>query len=222
MCTCRRLLLTPLMAIVFAASIAVADDKPAAAAAKPDQAALAEAYAKAAAPGPEHERLKSFAGDWDAEVKTFQPDGSPAAGPPSKGVMHVKMILGDRFVQVNYDGEMDTGGPAGKVPFHGTGLAGYDKGKKKYTSVWMDEMGTGMMITEGTADASGVMTCEGAVTEPLSGIPMKVKEVSREIDKDHRKYELYMTMPDPAAGGGGAIAAAKMIKVLEIAYTRRK
>src|SRR5438045_2588357 len=82
-----------------------------------------------------------------------------------------------------------------------------DKRKKNYTSVWIDEMSTGMMITEGTADASGVVTSEGAVTDPLSGKSMKVKEVSTELDKDHRKYELHMA--DPTGG-------EKMMKLMEI------
>jgi hypothetical protein len=195
------------LAIACAVSVARSDDKPA----KPspaDQAAMAEAYMKAAAPGPEHARLKEMAGEWDAEVKVMQPDGSRST---SKGVMHAKMILGDRYLQLNYEGEMDMG-PAGKMPFHGVGIGGYDKGKKKYTSVWIDEMSTAMMITEGTVDANGVLTTEGSMTDPMSGQPMKVKEVSSTVDKDHHKYELHMSEP----------GSPNVTKILEITYTRKK
>jgi hypothetical protein len=163
-----------------------ADDKPAKAGdAKADEAAMMAEYMKAAAPGPEHARLKEFAGDWDAVVKSFNPDGSP--GSTSKGVMHAKMVLGDRFLQSNYEGEMEMA-PGAKMQFTGVGLSGYDKGKKKYTGVWMDTMSTAMMITEGTADATGTITGEGSVTDPLTGKAMKVKDISTRIDRDNFKY----------------------------------
>jgi hypothetical protein len=198
-------------ALMTIALIARADDKdkPAGAAPAPatpaDQAKMMEEYAKACAPGPEHAKLKEFAGDWDADVKMYNPDGTPQGN--SKGVMHARMILGDRYIHLNYEGEMEM--PTGKVPFHGMGIGGYDKGKKKYTSVWIDEMSTSMMHTEGTMDGN-TMTCEGSCTDPMSGQPMKVKEISKQADKDHYSYELWMSGPD-----------GKMMKVLEIAYTRK-
>jgi hypothetical protein len=199
-----------LLTIGLIAAIGRSDDKPAAKAdAKPDEAAMMAEYMKAAAPGPEHAKLKEFAGDWDAVVKTFNPDGTP--GGTSKGVMHAKMVLGDRFLQSNYEGEMEMA-PGAKMPFFGVGLSGYDKGKKKYTGVWMDTMSTAMMITEGTADAAGVVTCEGSITDPITGKPMKVKDISSSIDKDHHKYELHMSNP----------GEDKLVKMLEITYTRKK
>lgn len=196
------------LALLCAVSVARSDDKPP----KPnagDQAAMAEAYMKAAAPGPEHERLKEFAGEWDAEVKLSQPDGSTST---TKGVMHAKMILGDRYLQLNYEGQMDMGPQLGKFPFHGMGIGGYDKGKKKYTSVWIDEMSTGMMVTEGSVDAKGVLTTDGTMIDPISGQPMKVREVSSAVDKDHHKYELHMSEP----------GSPNLLKMMEISYTRKK
>jgi hypothetical protein len=185
-------------------SIARSDDKPA----SPDKAKqdqMMADYMKMAQPGPEHERLKAFAGDWDADVKTWNPDGS--AGAPSKGVMHAKMMLGDRFLVLHYEGQMDMGD--GMKPFRGMGMGAYDRGKKKYVNVWVDEMSTGVMTTEGTAEGN-VLTCEGTTTDPMSGQPMKVKEVMTDVDKDHHKYELHMSGPD-----------GKMMKMLEIVYTRK-
>jgi hypothetical protein len=205
------LLLAAFAMLAVACPIARSDDKAKAPSAA-EQAAMMAEYAKAAAPGPEHQRLKHFAGEWVAEVKMFQPDGT-AAGPPSKGVMHAKMILGDRYLQLNYDGEMDMGPAGGKVPFHGMGISGYDKGKKKYTSVWIDEMSTGMMISEGTCDGN-VTTFNGTLSDSMSGKTIKVKEIATEVDKDHHKYELHMT--DPMGPGDG-----KLIKTLEITYTRK-
>jgi hypothetical protein len=206
------MLIVGLLAVGLVPSVGrSADDRPtkAAADAKPDEAAMMAEYMKAAAPGPEHARLKEFAGDWDAVVKMFQPDGTP--GGTSKGVTHAKMVLGDRFLQSSYEGEMEMA-PGVKMPFFGVGLNGYDKGKKKYTGVWVDTMSTAMMITEGTADANGTITSEGTVADPMTGKPMKVKDISSRIDKDTFRYELHMSNP----------GEDKLVKIIEITYTRKK
>ena len=192
-----------LLASLLLLSIARAEDKPKPAGA--DQQQAMDAYMKATQPGPEHEWLKQFAGDWDADVKILNPDGSSQSN--TKGVMHVESVLGGRYLQITYSGEMTMGDQ--KMPFHGIGLGGYDNGKKKYVNVWVDEMSTGVMLTEGTRDGQTV-TAEGSATDPMSGQPIKVKEVINVPDKDHHKYELFMTGED-----------GKMFKVMEIGYTRK-
>jgi hypothetical protein len=209
----RRLFAATAMLVSSAALTprAIAADAPAAAAAPAaapsadQQKAMADAWAAAAKPGPEHEWLaKSFAGDWDAAVKFVGAGG----GGESHGVMHCKTILGGRFVQFDYDGNMD--GPDGKpTPFKGMGVGAYDNGKKKFVSYWIDEMSTGTMLTEGTRDGN-VLTMDGQTTEPTSGQPMKVREVVTVTDDSHHKYELYMTGPDGTLG-----------KVMEIMYTKK-
>jgi hypothetical protein len=190
--------------IAICISTARSEDKP-----KPapnaDQQKMMEDYMKMAQPGPEHELLKKFAGDWTADCKFWNPDGSD--GGTSKGIMHAKMILGDRYLQLNYEGEMDMGN--NKVPFKGMGIGGFDRGKKKYVNFWIDEMSTGAMMTEGTCEGK-VLTCEGTATDPMSGQPMKVKEVITDIDNDHHNYELWMSNPE-----------GKVTKMVEIKYTRK-
>src|SRR4051812_43740182 len=144
----KTCLMIGVLAAALVASMARSDDKPADKP-KPDQAAIAEQYMKMARPGAEHQRLKDVAGEWDADSKFWNPDGSTSA---SKGVMHARMILGDRYLQLNYEGQADMGN--GPLPFKGMGIGGYDRVKKKYTNVWVDEMSTGMMITEGTCDGN--------------------------------------------------------------------
>src|SRR5438477_5045341 len=86
-----------------------ADAEPAAAGAPPaaatpaqtpeQQKAAMEAWAAAAKPSPEHEWIKQqFVGDWDADVNFMGAGG----GGKSKGEMHCKMILNDRFLQLDY------------------------------------------------------------------------------------------------------------------------
>jgi hypothetical protein len=200
----RTVILLAFAIIAITISVARSDDKPKPAA-NPDQAKMMEDMMKMAQPGPEHDLLKKFAGEWDAACKFWNLDGSD--GGASKGIMHAKMILGDRYLQLNYEGEMDM--PNGKMPFKGMGIGGFDRGKKKYVNFWIDEMSTGAMITEGTCDGK-VLTCEGTATDPMSGQPMKVKEVITDIDNDHHKYELWMNNLE-----------GKMMKMMEIMYTRR-
>jgi hypothetical protein len=167
-----------------------------------EQKAQMEAWAAAGKPGAEHEWFKTFTGDWDADVK-FLTNG----GGQSKGVMHGKLILGGRYMQLDYEGTMD--GPNGPTPFKGLGIVGFDNGKKKYTDVWIDEMSTGMMTTEGTRQGDSI-TMDGQVTEPMSGQPMKVREVTTLVDKDHYTYELHM-----------ADASGTLSKMMEIKYSRK-
>jgi hypothetical protein len=162
-------------------------------------------FMKMAAPGPEHEKLAQWAGEWDAACKFFAPDGGPMG--ESNGVMHGEMVLGGRYLQLKYDGNMAT--PNGPMPFHGMGLGGFDKMKQKYCNVWVDEMSTSMMTTEGTMQGD-VLTMDGQSMDPMTHKPMKVQEVIKQVDKDHHSYELHMSGPE-----------GKMMKVMEIMYTRK-
>ena len=194
------------VALVVSVSVVRSEEKAAAPSAA-DKEQMAKMMMEMGKPGPEHERLKAYVGDWDADVSFNCPlDNSVQK---SKGVMHIKPILGDRYVQMSYEGEM--AGPDGKtmMPFKGMGVSGFDKGKKKYTNVWLDEMSTGIMHTEGNYDGK-VLTCDGTVIEPMSGQPTKVREVITEIDDTHHKYELSMSGPD-----------GKMMKIIEIMYTKK-
>jgi hypothetical protein len=174
--------------------------------AKAEQLKMMEDYAKSSQPGPEHEKLKELAGEWNAAIKSWMPDGSPCG--TGKGVMTSKMILGDRYLHQSFEATM-TGPDGSPMPFKGMGISAYDKGKKKYTGMWIDEMSTGMMISEGTCDGN-VMKSDGEFTDPVSGKPTKTQEITAKVDKDNYKYEMHMQGPD-----------GKMYKCMEIAYSRK-
>ncbi len=40
-----------------------------------------------------------------------------------------------------------------EMPFHGIGTEGYDNVRKKFMASWIDNMGTGILLMEGTYDA---------------------------------------------------------------------
>jgi hypothetical protein len=152
------------------------------AAAAPSQEQMMAALMKSAAVGPEHERLKAMAGKFDADVSAFEAPGGPAE--KSKGVATNELILGGRYLKSDYAGTM------GNMPFKGMGLFGYDNMKKKYITLWIDEMSTQMQLSEGTADASGkVITVSGAFDSPMDSAKHTMKQVWTIADNDHHTFK---------------------------------
>jgi len=169
-----------------------------------DEKARMEAWQKAAAPGEIHKKLEPFVGTFDARVRMWSDPSKPPED--STGTMTSTWVLGNRFVQQNYEGSM-----MGE-PFNGMGYVGYDNVSKKIQSVWMDSASTGMMWMTGTADASGkTMNAKGSMSDPMSGHVLPIEDKITVVDNDHHKMEMF------TKGPGG-----KPMKVMEIEYTRKK
>lgn len=171
-------------------------------------AEMAEAMAKWAemnAMGPEHEKFKAMVGKWEAHTKMWMmPDAPPTE---AQGTAEFRLVFGGRYVEQIYKCDM-----MGQ-PFEGHSLEGYDRFKKKWVSIWYDNMSTGIFVSEGTTDASGrVCTYYGTTHDPMTGeLDKMTKSVAREINADKLVYEMY----EMRAGVGE-------IKVMEITYTRKK
>jgi len=95
------------------------------------------------------------------------------------------------------------------VEFKGMAVEGYDNAKKKFVSSWVDNMGTGIMNSEGTYDAGSSTFTYAAEYEPMPGMKTKVREVLKVTDNDHRTMEFFEDR-------GG-----KEVKTMEINYTRK-
>jgi hypothetical protein len=175
-----------------------------AAAGPPDQKAAMEAMEKAATPGEEHKKLEAVVGTFDAKVKTWMDPSKPPE--ESTGTSENTWVLGNRYVQMKYQGTM-----MGQ-PFSGMGYQGYDNVTKKYVGTWMDTMSTGIMTSTGKADKSGkTMTMSASAADPVSGKMMKLTEKMTVKDNDHHSFEMWAPGPD-----------GKMVKMMEIEYTRKK
>lgn len=61
----------------------------------------------------------------------------------------MKILLDGRFLYQEFNGQM-----VGR-PFNGIGIDSYDNMRKRYVTAWMDSMGTGVFLMEGTADSDG-------------------------------------------------------------------
>jgi hypothetical protein len=170
---------------------------------KMDMRAMMEVYKKLATPGPQHKMLESMAGSWTTKITSWcEPDTPPRE---STGASEQKMILGGRFLQQEFSGEMMGS------PFTGIGVTGYDNHTKKYVSTWMDSMGTAILSFEGTAGADGkTITQETRYDDPIKG-PMKWRSVTRIVDNNTHVFEMY-----------GIDKSGKKDKMMEITYTRKR
>jgi len=192
--------------VILASAAALGADKAkkAGKAGPPDEKAMMEAMAKAGTPGEAHKKLDPMVGTFDVKAKMWMDPSKPAE--ESTGKTESKWVLGNRFVQENFEGTM-----MGQ-PFSGMGYWGYDNITKKYTGTWMDSMGTAMMNSTGKMDASGkVLTYTSMMNDPMTGKLVKITEKVTVTDNDHHMMEMWG--PDPSG---------KNYKMMEITYVRKK
>ena len=192
-CTC--------LALVVFASRGIAEDK------KPhtqmDPQAMMEAYARLAAPGEPHKLFSSSAGRWTTKTKSWMEPGKPPM--ESTGSADMKMLLGGRFLQQEFTGEM-----MGQ-PYSGIGTTAYDNLRKTYVSMWIDTMSTGIFVMEGTASDDGkTITLAGQHDEPGGG-HMTHRAVWKIVDNNTQTFDMY-----------GTETGGQEMKVMEIIYTRNR
>ena len=120
---------------------------------------------------------------------------------PGKG----KMIMGGRYLKMSYQGTMMD------MPFKGMGIHAFDNHSKKYISTWIDNMGTGILVSKGTLDKTGnVLTQFGVVDDIFTGKKVKSKTVTTLVNADKWLMEMYMISPQGE------------FRSLEVTHTRKK
>jgi hypothetical protein len=209
----RMLFRTILVAACFAIALGAsaqektkAAEKPAgsgksAAKAPPDEKAMMETMMKAGSPGEGHKKLEPLVGTFDAKVTSWMDPAKPPT--QSSGTAERKWVLGNRYVEEQFTSTfMDQ-------PFTGIGYTGYDNVGKKYVSVWMDSMSTGIMEMKGTASGNAISET-GSMLNPMNAKPMNLKSKMTVTDNDHQTFEMWGPAPD-----------GKMYKMMEITYTRK-
>lgn len=167
------------------------------------QAAMMEMMQKLGEAGEHHKHLQAFIGDWKLAVKyRMEPEGE---WQESASESETEWMFDGRYIKEEVEGEMSE-----DMKFAGLGITGYDNLKKKYVSVWMDNMSTSMMISEGACDEScKVFTFVGESIDPMTGKTQKNRSVLRVLNNDKHLMEMFSTGPD-----------GKEFKNMEIAYTR--
>ena len=154
-------------------------------------------------PGSEQAWLANRAGTWDLEVTQFEVGQEPVK---SKSVSATSMILGGRFLYDYVSGSTPWG------PFEGSGVIGFDNGRKVFVSSWVDTMGTGIMNGVGTRSRDEkTLNWKLTMTDPMTNAPIELRQVDKFIGNDKVVTIMYGPGPD-----GGEVKAAELV------YTRVK
>lgn len=159
-----------------------------------------EAMEKYGTPAQEHERLARLEGEWNVDLKMWSEPDTPYE--VMSGKASYKMIMGGRYLQQKFTGEYNG------EPFEGTGFVGFDRIKQKYVSIWFENMGTGISLSEGT-EKDGLITYTGEMPDLMQGKYVSTRATEKMIDDNTLFAEMFMLTPD-----------GKEFKTMEMRYTR--
>jgi hypothetical protein len=199
--TRTTLLLLGLAALLLVFPALADDEKKPAAGEGYDPAAMEEAWNKARMPGENHQFLAGMEGEWTYTSTMWMNPSQPPM--ESSGESTKTMIMGGRYLQEETTGEFQG------EPFNGRGVTAYDNNTGEFVSTWIDNMGTGVMVSRGQRDGDE-LTLRGEFLDPMSRQMMKLKTVTRVVDKDKHVFEYYMTIPEMGE-----------VKQMEIVYVRK-
>ena len=168
----------------------------------PEQQAEMEAYAKAGTPGAAHQALASTVGNYDLKLRSWMEPGGP---PMEEAGTATRAMALDGRVRVESVSASVMG-----APFTGHGMLGYDNVTGKYWSTWNDSTSTGLMVSEGTCDASRACTFTGSWNDPVKKAPVTARMTTRWTNPTTEVFELY----GPGKDG-------KEMKMMEMTYTKK-
>ena len=149
-----------------------------------DSAAQMKAWAAYATPGTEHKMLADETGTWNCDMTFWmEPNGKPEK---ASSVAHIKMVLGGRYQEASYSGTM-----MGQ-PFEGKSTVAYNNASKEFTTTFIDNMGTGMMVAIGKYDESKKsIEYKGDMVNPVNGKKTPYREIYTIVDPTTRKMEMF-------------------------------
>lgn len=168
-----------------------------------DSASMAKAWETYMTPSEPHKMMADEEGKWNNEMTFWM--GPDMPGEKYTSGCEVKMILGGRYQQSTYSGEMMG------MPFEGISTVAYNNATGEITSTWIDNMGTGLMVVNGKYDPnSKSTTMTGTTVNPATKQNIAVREVYTFVDENTRKMEMFET---PEGG--------KEYQSMEIIMTRK-
>jgi hypothetical protein len=156
-------------------------------------------------PGKPHEGLQKLVGKWSGTAKFWMdPSAPPTEG---TGTAEFKTIFGGRYLVQDFTGTL-----MGQE-FHGMGITAYDNFRQEYVEIWLDDMGTGIFVSRGSANDDGsVITFTGPMDDPMTGRKdVPTRSVLTIVDPDTQRTEMFVQAPDGTE-----------YKSMDILYTRVK
>ncbi len=161
--------------LIFTATLTAQDEMP----------AEQKAWMDYMTPGPMHEMMAKSVGEWKTK-NTFwmDPEGEPLV---SEGTMLVEMIMGGRYMKSTHTGTVMG------MPFTGMMLQAYDNATKEFIAVWIDNLGTGMSVSNGTYDdGTRILNSTGTMIDPISGKELHYRQTVQMIDDNHQVVEMFI------------------------------
>lgn len=165
-----------------------------------EMARLMARYEELSTPGPGHERLEPFVGEWATTTRVWL--GGPGSEPAtSTGSAEIEWILGGRFLLERSEGVAE------EQEYEGLGLLGFDNVAGEYRSVWVDSGNTAMYTSAGEwNEEAEALVLTGEREDPMTGEVGSFEYVRRVTDEDGFVFEIH----DLTLGA----------KVVEITYER--
>jgi len=152
-----------------------------------EEQAMFAAWGPFMTPGTQHAGLASTAGTWNLHITHWV---TPDAEPMESGAVSVlESFGGGRYLLERTEGD----GPAGS--FQGFGITGFNNRTGRYFNTWIDNMGTGVMSSEGTGDPNArVIRYTGTVDDPISGGTSNLRTERRVVNENTFLFEMWMEM----------------------------
>jgi hypothetical protein len=159
-------------------------------------------------PGPEHERLAGCTGTWEVAVKM----GAGAGAIQYHGTANSRMIVGGRFLQIDYLAESKGGRTEGV--FH----VGYDPRHKHFALIAMDSFGPYFVTSQGKQDeATGKIRMLDADDDPHMKTMGYTKEFIHILDiRSPDEFAIEVWFIDTRT------PARREFKYMDYSFTRKK
>ena len=156
---------------------------------KEEQAAAQQKWMEYMTPSTSHKMMAKSVGDWTTSMQMW---AAPGAEPmKSEGTCKSEMILGGRYMQSKYSGNVMG------MPFEGISTDGFDNAKKVYVNTWVDNMGTGIMHAEGKYDeATKTVIYNGTMFDPMQDKDLTYRQTMQMVDDKHMVMEMFNTNKD--------------------------
>ena len=160
------------------------------------------AYAQ---PGPMHQILANNVGEWTATTTMWMaPNTQPVKNTASATSL---MIMNGLYEQSTHTANFMG------MPFSGISTTGYDNARKVFVNTWIDNMGSGVMYSEGKYnEAKKCIEFKGKMTCPVACKAVDFSQTLTFIDADHQKLEMWA--PSSTTG--------QTFKTMEVLSTRKK
>jgi hypothetical protein len=148
-------------------------------------------------------QLQFMVGQWDVTIQTWKSlSEAPLMG---KATSSGELILGGNYIQQKLNGNIN------EMNLEGLVLLGTDPLRQTYQAAWLDNLGTRILITEGSFTEPNVLTVRGEYAEAASGALRSLRIVFRSVDADHYVTEIY----------GPGLDGAEM-KLMELSFSRQR